>query len=78
MDTFEYEISTYSAKAFQRLVFFCSEAGECSVNEVTVQDTAALKDILNRQGADGWELVQISFSHDGAVAFWKRLRQQNA
>jgi hypothetical protein len=27
---------------------------------------------LNDRGRQGWELVQISFSKDGAMAFWKR------
>ena len=72
MDLFEYEIVTYPAKTFSRLVFYCSEGGECGIDEVPGQDTAVLQDILNKRGEDGWELLQLSFGKDGIVSFWKR------
>lgn len=32
----------------------------------------ALLDILNRRGAQGWELLQLAFHKDSVVFFWKR------
>jgi hypothetical protein len=31
-----------------------------------------LQDILNEEGSDGWELVQVSFGKQGILAFWKK------
>ena len=74
MDIFEYEIVTYPAETFNRLVFFCSESGACGINEVPSKDTASLQEVLNRRGAEGWELVQLFFGKDGVVSVWKRRR----
>ncbi len=72
MKRFEYEITKYPADTFKQVVYFCSEVGECSVNEVLGDQTDILADTLNERGKQGWELVQISFGKDGAMAFWKR------
>ena len=72
MDKFEYEIVTYPSETFNRLVFFCSEGGQCGINEVPSNDTTVLQDILNNRGDEGWELIQLSFGNDGVVSFWKR------
>ena len=31
-----------------------------------------LAEILNAQGEEGWDLVQLLFGQDGALAVWKR------
>ena len=72
MKRFEYEITQHSAEGFNQVVYFCSEAGECSLNEVPGDQTKILEDIMNERGKQGWELVQISFGKDGLMAFWKR------
>ena len=72
MKYFEYEITQHPAGAFKQLVYFCSEAGECSLDEVPGDQINVLSDILNERGRDRWELVQISFGRDGLMAFWKR------
>jgi len=72
MKRFEYEITQHSAEGFNQVVYFCSEAGECSLNEVPGDQTKILEDIMNERGNQGWELVQISFGKDGVMAFWKR------
>ena len=72
MKRFEYEITKHPADTFNQVVYFCSEVGECSVNEVPGDETKVLADILNERGKQGWELVQIFFGKDGAMAFWKR------
>lgn len=72
MSKFEYEITEHPAGEFEKLVYFCSEAGECSLEEVPKNQIEILENILNDMGAKGWELVQLSFTKDGIIAFWKR------
>jgi len=72
MDHFEYEITRHSADTFDKVIYFCSESGKCSIDEVSKDQTRILTDILNNRGRDGWALVQISFGKDGVMAFWKR------
>ena len=72
MKRFEYEITQHSAETFDKVVYFCSESGQCSIDEVSRDQTRILTDILNSRGKDGWELVQISFGKDGVMIYWKR------
>ena len=72
MKKFKYEITKYPAEKFSQLVFFCSESGECSVDQVPGDQTKNLENLLNERGEQGWELIQVSFGKDGVMAFWKR------
>ncbi|MBW2090917.1 MAG: DUF4177 domain-containing protein [Deltaproteobacteria bacterium] len=72
MKTFEYEITRHSADEFNKLVYFCTETAECSLQEVPDDHTEKLGAILNERGRQGWELVQIAFGQDGIMVFWKR------
>jgi hypothetical protein len=72
MKRFEYDITKHSADAFDKVVYFCSETGECGLDEVSRDQTRILADILNQKGQEGWELVQVAFGQDGVMAFWKR------
>jgi hypothetical protein len=72
MNHFEYDITKYTADELSQIVFFCSDKGECGLEDVPNDQVQRLKDVLNERGADGWELVQLSFGSDGVVAFWKR------
>jgi len=72
MKTFEYEITQHSADTFREVVYFCTETGECTLDEVPGDQTAILAGILNERGKQGWGLVQVSFGRDGVMAFWKR------
>ncbi|MBW2240025.1 MAG: DUF4177 domain-containing protein [Deltaproteobacteria bacterium] len=42
------------------------------MDEVSKNQTRILTTILNNQGREGWELVQISFGKDGVMVYWKR------
>jgi len=53
-------------------VFFCSEKGECALDDVPVNQTRRMRDMLNEKGAEGWELVQLFFQESGVVVIWKR------
>jgi hypothetical protein len=72
MTIYEYEITKHPAETFRNVIYFCSEAGQCSMDEVTKDDTRTLTTILNNHGKEGWELIQVSFGKDGIMAFWKR------
>ena len=69
---FEYEITRLPAEAFHRLAMFCSEKGDCSLDDVPLDQTRILEEALNDRGAHGWELVQLFFHESGVVAIWKR------
>jgi hypothetical protein len=72
MSKFEYEITKHPAQEFNRLAYFCTESGECSLEQVPDQQSIILRDILNQRGSEAWELVQLFFGKDGVVALWKR------
>jgi hypothetical protein len=72
MSSFEYRVTKHPADAFHRVAYFCSEGGECGLEEVPADHVEQLLGILNKEGAQGWELVQLFFSRDGVVAVWKR------
>ena len=72
MKQFEYEITKHPADEFTHLVYFCTNEGECNVDQVSLNQTEVLKEILNEMGVQGWELVQVFFGKDGIIALWKR------
>jgi hypothetical protein len=72
MKRFEYQISKHAADAFSKLVYFCTDEGDCSFDQLPGDQLGMLGDLLNEKGAEGWELIQLSFGKDGMVAFWKR------
>jgi hypothetical protein len=69
---FEYEITKHSFEEFKEFAFFCTDQGSCSLDQVPVDQFRILKDLMNHQGKNGWELVQILFGDGGVVAFWKK------
>ena len=72
MKKFEYRITKHPADNFKHIGIFCTDHGECNVEQVPADQLSALGGVLNENGAKGWELVQLSFGSDGVVAFWKR------
>ena len=72
MKRFEYKITKHLADTFDKIIYFCSKSGECSIDEVSKHQTRILTDILNNQGREGWEVFQISFGKDGVMVYWKR------
>ena len=72
MKRFEYRITKHSANTFNDLVYFCSEPGECSLDQVPHGQTDLLEKILNDEGDSGWELVQVAFGSNGIIVFWKK------
>ena len=72
MIRFEYEITKYPADEFTNLVYFCTDQGQCNLDELPSDQMGALGTKLNEKGSEGWELVQLFFGEGGVAAFWKR------
>jgi hypothetical protein len=72
MERFEYELTRHGAETFSKLVYFCSEQGDCGLDEVPLEEPQALVEILNERGKNGWELFQMLFGKDGVMCCWKR------
>jgi hypothetical protein len=72
MKKFEYEITEHPSGEFQQLAYFCSASGECTLEQIPSDQAGKLRDVLNRKGVLGWELIQLSFGRSGVVAYWKR------
>ena len=72
MKTFEYKITKHPAETFSALVYYCSESGECSLDQIPRSQEETLQGILNDEGRKGWELVQVSFGKNGIIGFWKK------
>ncbi len=72
MKKFEYEITKHEAETFSKLIYFCSEAGKCKLDKVSLSQVSILNNLLNERGKSGWELVQVNFGKDGIIIFWKR------
>lgn len=72
MTRFEYDITKYSADEFTHLVYFCTDQGECNLNQLPYDQMSSLGARLNERGSEGWELIQLFFGEGGVVAFWKR------
>lgn len=72
MDRFEYSVTRHPAEAFRETAYFCTDHGDCSLEDVPVDQAAVLENLLNARGQQGWELVQVIFGRNGLLAFWKR------
>jgi hypothetical protein len=72
MKHWEYTITKHPSDEFKQLVYFCSDQGNCNLEEVPSDQLNTLGGILNEMGEDGWELVQIFLGQIGVVAFWKK------
>ena len=72
MRRFEYHVSAHQLSRENRVKIFCSEKGECSVQEVAASDSDSVVQVLNQKGEEGWELVDILFGKDGFICFWKK------
>jgi len=72
MKRFEYDITKHSEDEFGKIVYFCSETGECSLDEVPDKEIKSLKRMFDNRGASGWQLIQFSSNKEGILAFWKR------
>ena len=74
---FEYAVEKYPTEQFVHLVYFCTDQGECGLDDLPSEQMKTFETLLNAKGAEGWELVQSFFGADGVLAIWKRVSQEN-
>lgn len=74
---FVYEVKKYASEQFLRLVYFCTDKGECKLDQLPSEQMKAFEDLLNLRGLEGWELVQSFFGSDGVITIWKKEQGQN-
>jgi hypothetical protein len=72
MERYEYQVTRHEAESFAKTIYFCTEQGDCSLQDVPIHEAQALVDLLNERGIEGWELIQLVFGKDGLLACWKR------
>ena len=85
MAKWEYDITSYSIEQVlalreklglpadgDRPVMFCTDKGACFFDNVPNANIQIILDMLNSKGAEGWQLVDVSFRADEMVCFWKR------
>ncbi len=73
MKLFEYQVTMHSSESFKDLVYFCSEDGGCTMEQVASDQKGKLENILNEHGRMGWELAHASIGKEGLLMFWKRI-----
>jgi hypothetical protein len=71
MKKYKYDITVHPVDAFKKVAFFCTQEGECNLEELPSDQVRVLRDLLNERGDAGWELVDMSFGKDGLLAIWK-------
>ncbi len=71
MKKFSYDITIHPVESFKKVAFFCTQEGECSLEELPSDQLGALRDLLSERGEQGWELVDMAFGKDGLLAIWK-------
>jgi hypothetical protein len=85
MTKWEYDITSYSIEQVlalrrelgqaaddERPVMFCTDEGACFFDNMPNPNIRAIQQILNGKGAEGWQLVSVSFRTEEMVCFWKR------
>jgi len=72
MKQFEYHVTRHPVSEFSQLAYVCSANGECERSQIPSDQLETMDKLLNEKGKDGWELVQLAFSQQALVVFWKR------
>lgn len=72
MKKYEYEITTHPSEEFKQVGFFCTDQGDCNIEQLPADQLAVMGNILNERGSRGWELIQVNFGPGGIIAFWKK------
>jgi hypothetical protein len=55
-------------------VLYCDAQGACFFDNAPNPYLAAIVDILNAQGEQGWVLVQVVLREQDMICFWRRER----
>ena len=69
---YEYEMSFHDKKDMNDMVAFCTSNGECAEPK---NGMAALLEIMNTRGKEGWKVVQILPGVRGILVLWVRKKK---
>jgi len=78
MKKWEYHITRYHVKDFIRegkpaqTSFYCDQRGQCFLHDLSQAAADVVRNILNEEGQNGWELVQWGYHQDELMCLWKR------
>ena len=86
MKKYEYTITTHTADEIldtisdlsaeaESPVVYCDAQGACFFDHAPNPYTAAIVEILNAQGEQGWILVQVALREQDMICFWRRKRE---
>jgi hypothetical protein len=56
---------------FERIIE-CDTSGHCLVHEVSEGGLEVIKDVLDAEGKEGWELVQCNYHGGELLCIWKK------
>lgn len=72
MTRYEYKVTRRSADEFSEVIYFCTSEGTCGSERVPGDQIEKLTEILNEEGRNGWDLLQMAFGKNGILMFWKK------
>lgn len=65
-------------KAREEIVLFCDMEGACFFDDAPNPYLRAMTEVLDRQGAKGWMLVDVTLREGDMICFWRRERESEA
>ena len=87
MERYEYAITVHKAEEILATipdrpaevdppVLYCDSEGVCFFDDAPNPYLAAMVEILNAQGEQGWILVQVALREQDMICFWRRERSE--
>jgi len=79
MRKWEYQITRYDLKDFVQeeeissAAFYCDQKGQCFLHDTSHAAAEIVRDALNEEGKNGWELVQFGYHQNEMMCVWKRI-----
>jgi hypothetical protein len=52
--------------------FYCDQRGQCFLHDTSREAAGMIREVLNREGKKGWELVQFGYHQKELICVWKR------
>jgi hypothetical protein len=89
MERYEYAITVHKAEEIlatipdlpaevEPPVLYCDSEGVCFFDDAPNPYLAAIVEILNAQGEQGWILVQVALREQDMICFWRRERSEGS
>ena len=61
-------------EAEDEIVLFCDTEGACFFDDAPNPYLKAMTEVLDKQGAEGWMLVDVTLRETDMICFWRRER----